>query len=264
MLRLFDIKATCPICNKPEECLIAEDGSACICYHVAEGSVKRCGNAGWLHILKPGQFVPQKHTPKPKPYVNWALKNRIFQRNFNREVLPGLGLTAPTLECFGGGYDGDMWTFPMYNEIKEVIGIQQRTHNGKKYTMEHGDVGVFAPNSLNQQTVRHQILLVCEGMSDAATAFELGWPSIGKYNYSAGNEIVFALCKKWRSLTSVIVVADPDQDGIWGAELLQDMLRRLPMGVSMLTPPEDLRTMYTKGLTADQFSDKISESLKRE
>ena len=38
----------CPVCGKPDWCLIARDGSAAICARIAEGSVKQCGEAGWF------------------------------------------------------------------------------------------------------------------------------------------------------------------------------------------------------------------------
>lgn len=42
----------CPICGKPDWCLVAPDGSAAICQRVTEGAVKKCGEAGWLHVLR--------------------------------------------------------------------------------------------------------------------------------------------------------------------------------------------------------------------
>lgn len=42
----------CPICGKPDWCLRAEDDSAAICQRISEGSVKQCGEAGYLHILR--------------------------------------------------------------------------------------------------------------------------------------------------------------------------------------------------------------------
>jgi len=45
-------KSPCPVCSKPDWCLVAEDGSAAICARISDGSVKKCGDAGWLHIFK--------------------------------------------------------------------------------------------------------------------------------------------------------------------------------------------------------------------
>ena len=40
-------KTPCPVCGKPDWCLVAEDGTAAICQRIKEGSVKSCGNAGY-------------------------------------------------------------------------------------------------------------------------------------------------------------------------------------------------------------------------
>ncbi len=40
----------CPICNKPDWCLIHEDGKHCICARIE--SEREAGRAGWLHLLK--------------------------------------------------------------------------------------------------------------------------------------------------------------------------------------------------------------------
>ena len=45
MLRV-NKKNLCPICGKPDWCLIDEDGSAAICQRISEGAKKKCGDAG--------------------------------------------------------------------------------------------------------------------------------------------------------------------------------------------------------------------------
>ena len=41
----------CPVCGKPDWCLVAADNSVAICQRIEDGSVKKCGEAGWLHRL---------------------------------------------------------------------------------------------------------------------------------------------------------------------------------------------------------------------
>ena len=41
----------CPVCGKSDWCLVAPDKTAAICQRIQEGSVKSCGDAGYLHIL---------------------------------------------------------------------------------------------------------------------------------------------------------------------------------------------------------------------
>jgi hypothetical protein len=39
----------CPICGKPNWCIVSDDGSKAICQRVA--SDRRCKDAGWLHVV---------------------------------------------------------------------------------------------------------------------------------------------------------------------------------------------------------------------
>jgi len=53
----------CPSCGKSDWCLVSADNPkdprACICQRNSEGSVRKAGNGGWLHILKPeGNLKP--------------------------------------------------------------------------------------------------------------------------------------------------------------------------------------------------------------
>ena len=62
----------CPVCRKPDYCLVALDGTAAICPRVEAGSVKRCGDAGWLHRLTdPPPGAPAKKPPKPPKPRDW-------------------------------------------------------------------------------------------------------------------------------------------------------------------------------------------------
>ena len=62
-------KYPCPVCDKPDWCLVAKDGSAAICARISEGSVKQYGDAGWLHFLH---------------------EDKYSQRNFSKRVNSGL------------------------------------------------------------------------------------------------------------------------------------------------------------------------------
>ena len=53
----------CPICGKPEWCLISADGKAAICARTP--SDKLAGNAGWLHKLNSSHQIP---IPQPNTY----------------------------------------------------------------------------------------------------------------------------------------------------------------------------------------------------
>ena len=62
----------CPVCSKQDWCLYAKDGSAAICQRIEEGSKKRCGDAGWLHVLSNGH---NRHNEHRKRYVTLPRKD---------------------------------------------------------------------------------------------------------------------------------------------------------------------------------------------
>jgi hypothetical protein len=58
----------CPICERPDWCSVADDGSIVICMRVSDGSVSETKNGGYLHVPcdnpEPIRITPQSH-PKP-------------------------------------------------------------------------------------------------------------------------------------------------------------------------------------------------------
>ena len=48
----------CPVCGKHDWCLRSQDDSAAICQRIEQGSKKRCGDAGWLHVFRDDNFLP--------------------------------------------------------------------------------------------------------------------------------------------------------------------------------------------------------------
>lgn len=270
---MYDIQEdiVCPICLKKNQCLFAEDGSAIICVHKQEGAVKRCGNAGWLHILRPGQFVPQKPQLNPKPAVNWQLLHNIFLSSKPPQGMKlELGITSSTLALFGMGWDKEleMWAFPMRNETGQIIGIQKRANNGFKYCHPGSTPGLFIPDML---IPKHDLIVVCEGMSDTATAIDLGFGAIGKYNYSVGNDMIPKLIQNMRGVHMeriglVVIVADPDENGRRGAEDLRQNVREIGIDAIVICPSrsKDFRESVKKGLTKKQFSGIIYTEVKKQ
>jgi len=57
-------RSPCPVCGKPDWCLISRDGKTAICARI--GSEKPAGNkgAGWIHVLENSMPLPP---PKPRP-----------------------------------------------------------------------------------------------------------------------------------------------------------------------------------------------------
>lgn len=59
----------CPVCGKPDWCLVADDGSAAICARIEEGSVKKAGDAGWLHRITGPTSTPNTVRSRPPKQV---------------------------------------------------------------------------------------------------------------------------------------------------------------------------------------------------
>ena len=171
-------KSPCPVCHRSDWCLIAEDGSAAICARFEEGSVKECGEAGWLHILSDtGQShsrcltrsIRISQTP-PKHFL--ALATR-YQGWLKEEQLAGLaerlGVLAESLRRLGVGWDYSGFTFPMSDALGRIIGIRIRYPSGLKAAELGSKQGLFIPAELPAEG----LLLVCEGPTDTAAALDL-------------------------------------------------------------------------------------------
>ena len=128
-------KNPCPVCGKSDWCLIAEDRSAVICQRIQEGSVKSCGDAGWLHILANrhnGHNGHREYAPKGHLLTTVSIENQLkdfgqlskrYQHQLTNERLnwlsARLGLSIQSLRRLHIGWDSQAYTFPMTNTRSE-------------------------------------------------------------------------------------------------------------------------------------------------
>jgi hypothetical protein len=133
----------CPVCRRPDWCLIARDGTEAICPWVE--SSRRFGGAGWLHILTPTpwrewiprvRLVPVAARPEAGEFAALAEAYRQAASDsavgrLGRE----LGLTAESLRQLGVGWSAEhrAWSFPMTDGRGNVVGIRLRTPRGRKF-----------------------------------------------------------------------------------------------------------------------------------
>ena len=128
----------CPICEKPNWCLIAADESAAICARIK--STHRCGDAGWLHRLRDNFALPRAFTRKISlescPQPDFTERALTFEKAVNAEHLrqhaSSLGLSVESLTALGVGWAQpyDAWSFPMCDAHGAVRGIRLRRSNG--------------------------------------------------------------------------------------------------------------------------------------
>ena len=178
----------CPVCEKTDWCLVAADNSAAICARVSEGSQKKCGDAGFLHLLKTDRARPKavyrKNRTKDKTTETPDFENlaKQYQGRISRRQVAmlgrSLGVTAASLNRLGVGWDGKAFCFPMSDERMRIIGIRRRLGNGRKLCVTGSRNGLFIPSGLSND----KPLMVCEGPTDTAAALDLGFEAVGRPN----------------------------------------------------------------------------------
>lgn len=252
----------CPICDKPDWCLItgpARNPTAVICARIE--SEKRCGEAGWLHRLRDdeswqGLWRRVVHltaqTPVKRPDVAAfaekcaaAIRPDVLQR-----LADELGLSVESLRRLRVGWSSDHrgYTFPMCDAEGDVLGIRLRTPGGRKLSVRGGREGMFIPDEL-QPDGR---LLICEGPTDAAALVDLRFAAVGRPSCHGGIKPLIELVSRLE-VREAVIVADGDGPGRRGAESLALILPAYAVLVRLIEPPsgiKDARAWKRAGATA--------------
>lgn len=258
----------CPVCHKPDWCLVAPDGSAAICQRVE--SEKQCGGAGWLHKdFHTRPSTPRHFTPKPKsPPRDWSNGLARWEKSPHLEELAAkLGVTRESLERIGTGYDTGFkwWTFPEKDSHGTVIGILKRDHSGIKRRIPNSRCGLCYPNNWDQPP--GPILLV-EGPSCTAAVLSMGLCGVGRPSNTGGVDHLIGLLDSVPRDREIIVIGERDEkpDGKWPgqdgavstANQLSESLDR-PIAWSFV--PDDKKDTRAwlqsapKGLPVDRLAD---------
>lgn len=259
----------CPICNKPDWCLSSSDGSTAICQRIEKGSIKKVGDAGYLHIIDAeanrGEHDSQQSVafvPKSMADKNFAVLQAEFIHQITDHQLDDLsqqlGVSVQSLKRLGAGWDTRAYTFGMMNSDGQITGIHRRFPNGDKGSIFGSKVGLFVPSDLRADGT----LLVCEGLTDTASSLDLGFAAVGRQSCNGQSDLVlkFALGRE-----GVVIVGDNDPAGQAGAEKLAASLISLCPQVNIIYPPsrfKDLRQWYNQGLTRETLL-QVIESVKR-
>jgi hypothetical protein len=257
----------CPICGKPDWCLVAKDKTAAICQRVKDGSIKSCGDAGWLHILVDQSKSQQRSSQrrftveqKSRPDRDFTDLQQQYSRQIKDEQLNNLsqqlGVSTQSLKRLRIGWDGQAYTFPMSNDFGKIIGIRRRFPTGRKVSVKGSKMGLFIPSDL----ATDGLLLICEGPTDTAAALELDFAAIGRPNCNSKIEMT---TKAARGRTEIVIVGDNDTQGRAGAKKLADALVLHYPNVKVIYPPDgikDLRQWLRAGLTREQLQQIIDES----
>jgi len=243
----------CPVCEKPDWCLVAEDGSRAICARVA--SDRRVGEAGWLHVLGASVLPTRRFQRRPVTIeivtgdfeAVAAAAERFDDLDGPRDcgdLARELGVSPESLRRLRVGWSGWAWTFPMVNARGVTIGIRLRRPNGSKFAEKGSRQGLFIPTGLTGNAP----LLITEGPTDLAAALDLGFDAIGRPSCSGGIELVCSYLRLTR-LQDVVVFADSDSAGRTGAVALARRIAPFTR-VRVAEPPsthKDLRAWCRAG-----------------
>ena len=256
----------CPVCGRPDWCMFVgpEDSpTAVICPRVE--SPNRCGEGGWLHVLRNDgpTWAPWRRSFRVAVRMMSEPSKVDFAKlaeDYCQAVKPvaldalaaALGVSVESLRRLGVGWSAQhqAWAFPMQDAGGDVLGIRLRLTGGKKLSVKGGREGLFLPNDFARVGGR---LLIAEGPTDTAALLDLGFSTIGRPSCTGGVKLLVKLVQHHRPKGMVIVAdADANAAGQRGAESLAAVLVAYASSVRVITPPagvKDAREWKRSGAT---------------
>jgi 5S rRNA maturation endonuclease (ribonuclease M5) len=257
----------CPICGKPDWCLIRPDLSAAICPRTE--SKKFVEGSGYLHVLRETEWSTQERAPEKKelPEHNEVLATlaRKYYSACDEEqqvnASERMQVGDRSLRRLGMGWFPSQAanTFPMFRYSRRVIGIRVRGIDGDKWAVKGSKQGLFIPTGLDET----RCLFVCEGPTDTAAMLDMGFNAVGRPSCLGGKELLVELLTA-RKNKDVVIMADGDDPGQDGARRLAQSLSKLTSKVVTCTPPEgykDVRAWYRGGeLRREEVIERVKEA----
>lgn len=227
----------CPICGKPDWCGVSSDGTAAMCQRVE--SLKRCGDAGWLHKLSdPIPVAPRRRVrqrQQESPVRDWTALARQYEQSVGSgrlyELAARLGVSSKSLRRLRIGWDGEAWTFPMSDAYPKVVGIRRRFESGKKLSVKGGHEGLFL--AVECMAAAGPVFL-CEGPTDTAALLDAEVSVIGRPSCTGGVKYVVEILRDRRR--NAVIVADWDGPGQAGAERLAASLSESGTRTKIIVP----------------------------
>jgi phage/plasmid primase-like uncharacterized protein len=233
---------------------------------VSDGAKRRVGDAGWLHRLRDDPAWQARRSSMPRKTRDERKVHRDFRELAQRATTSisaadlrwlsdRLGLSEGSLRELEVGMLGDVFTFPMQDEMGAIIGIRTRRRDGTKACVPGSHNGLFCPGAV----FLRDPLVICEGPTDTAAAMDLGFCAIGRPNCNArarmtanlvghfrpGRIVIFAQRDKINELTG-------EAPGLAGAQELARVLAHPRRRVRIIMPPEgikDVRQWLRAGAT---------------
>jgi hypothetical protein len=219
MLRVSSAQP-CPVCVKPDWCLIAPDGTAAICKRVESG--KECGEAGWLHQLSEPIADLSRWRPNPVPPKldhDWnALAHEYAEAlTADHRAKLAAALRLPTaaldgLDLIGWLEKESAWIFPERDGNGKVVGLTRRYENGEKKMIQGGQRGLTIPRDWREKVGP---LFLVEGPSDVLAMTFCGLAAIGRPSNRGGVKRLAVLLRDYLDVVIVVGEQDRKKNGNW-------------------------------------------------
>ncbi len=212
----------CPICGKPDWCLVSADGAVAICPRTPEGALKDLGEAGYLHAVDPEREISLAHLP-PVPDRTPRRDFEPMLRHHREQAEPRLhdlarklGVSVDALRSLKVGFNEyrGQYLFPERDGQGDIIGILTRDSAGQKRRLRGSKNGLAYADAWDKG--EGPVLLV-EGPSDTAALLTLGCNAIGRPSNRGGAPLLAELLREFPDDRDIIVLGDDDQkpDGLW-------------------------------------------------
>lgn len=261
----------CPICGKPDYCLVHKDGGTALCPRTP--SERQWGECGFYHVVDENARAARgpaiEKRPAPTLLINPETTIDRYERNLTLEQLNDLGSSlGVSVQSLGGlrvgwSHQHNAYTFPMQDRPGSVIGIRVRNTTGDKWAVTGSRNGLFIPSLTPEQFDAIDEWHIVEGPTDTAAALDMGLWTIGRPSCSAGVDMLCALMRGKK----VYIVSNYDpakqrmdgsefHPGQDGAAVLADQMERVASWVSVIYPrrgAKDVREWIAKGGTREEI-----------
>lgn len=252
----------CPICGRPDWCLVAGDRTAAICARIQ--SANRRGEAGYLHRLvhhhdaAPHRVRRTIELPVARDWTRLANECHYGGACDLSALAHELGVAETSLDRLRVGRLGRCWTFPHEDGVGRICGIHLRASSGRKPFLRGSRPGIAVPIDLGPCAP----LIVTEGESDCAAALSLGFDAIARPGCGSSFLALMNFVRVRRP-RSIVVFGDNDEQGRHGAEEMGASLARLCRSVHVAFPAadaKDLRDWLRHGASQQDVRDAIAAS----
>lgn len=212
----------CPICGKPDNCVVSDDGTFAYCGRVDEGSSKQNAGGQFLHRLKESQ-KPSSRPPatvaKPRKQTSvnrtndWEILARAWfnmpwSKARRKELAELLGVSAGALRLLCVGFNDSAWTIPQRDGMAKIIGIQRRDRGGCKTFVCGSNAGLIFGRGWKDGDGP---ILLPEGASDVAALMTLGLNAVGRPSNTAGADFLVELLRSIPKDRPVVMLAEHDR-----------------------------------------------------